>query len=66
MIFNFQCLVFEDSPSGVQAGVSAKMQVIAVPDYRVSKNRVKSATVILKSLKYFRPENFGLPPFDEE
>jgi hypothetical protein len=42
------------------------MQVVAVPDYRISKSKVKNATVVLKSLKCFRPEEFGLPPYDEE
>ncbi|KAG5668498.1 hypothetical protein PVAND_016437 [Polypedilum vanderplanki] len=63
---NENCLVFEDSPSGVQAALSAGMQVVAVPDHRISKTKVKNATVILKSLNCFRPEEFGLPPFDEE
>lgn len=59
-------MVFEDSPSGVQAGVAAGMQVVAIPDHRTCKSKVKNAAVILESLNHFRPEEFGLPPFDEE
>lgn len=61
-----QCLVFEDSPSGVQAAVSAGMQVVAIPDHRTCKSKVKSASKVLKTLNHFQPEDFGLPPFDEE
>jgi len=42
------------------------MQVVAVPDYRTCKSKVKNASKILQSLNHFRPEEFGLPPFDEE
>ncbi|CAG9811812.1 unnamed protein product [Chironomus riparius] len=64
---NFQnCLVFEDSPSGVQAAIAADMQVVAIPDQLTCKSKVKNATVILDSLNDFRPEYFGLPAFDEK
>jgi pseudouridine-5'-monophosphatase len=42
------------------------MQVVAVPDHRTCKSKVKNASIVLKSLNHFRPEEFGLPPFDEE
>jgi len=58
------CLVFEDAPSGVAAAAAAGMQVVAVPDKRVSVDLVRSATQILFSLAEFKPEDFGLPPFD--
>jgi pseudouridine-5'-monophosphatase len=42
------------------------MQVVAVPDRRVSKEKVKGATIILNSLIDFKPEDFGLQTFNEE
>lgn len=62
----FQCLVFEDSPAGVTAALAAGMQVVAIPDRRISKDKVNGATVILNSLMDFIPDDFGLPTFNEE
>ena len=59
------CLVFEDAPSGVQAAIAAKMQVVAIPDKRVNPDIMADATQILYSMAQFRPEEFGLPPFEE-
>lgn len=58
-----QCLVFEDAPNGVTAGVSAGMQVIMVPDPNIQEEQRKHATVVLNSLEEFNPELFGLPAF---
>lgn len=59
------CLVFEDSPNGVTAANSAGMQVVMVPDPRLSEERCAHATQVLRSLADFKPEQFGLPPFTD-
>lgn len=58
-----KCLVFEDSPNGVRAGVLAGMQTVMVPDKIVSAEQRKEATIVLDSLQQFQPELFGLPKF---
>lgn len=59
-----KCLVFEDSPNGVRAGVLAGMQTVMVPDDKICAPELqKEATVVLKSLQQFQPELFGLPKF---
>lgn len=57
------CLVFEDAPNGVTAGKAAGMQTIMVPDEHIPREMTSHATLVLKSLEEFKPEEFGLPPF---
>jgi pseudouridine-5'-monophosphatase len=59
------CLVLEDAPSGVQAALAAGMQVVAIPDAHVDRELVSGASQILYSMAQFRPQDFGLPAFDE-
>jgi len=59
-----ECLVFEDSPSGVLAAVKAGMPVIAIPDEHIDHSRVKEADLILSSLEDFDPVSWGLPPLN--
>jgi len=59
-----KCLVFEDSGLGVDGAISAGMQCIMVPDQRF-KCTQRNATQIIKTLLEFKPELYGLPPFDD-
>ncbi|XP_054158895.1 probable pseudouridine-5'-phosphatase [Oppia nitens] len=58
------CLVFEDSGLGVDGARAAGMQCVMVPDSRWPC-RQQNATQILATLLDFRPELYGLPPFDD-
>jgi pseudouridine-5'-monophosphatase len=57
------CLVFEDSPNGVEAGIAAGMQVVMVPEDFIPESFKTKATSVINSLLDFKPEDFGLPPF---
>lgn len=55
--------MFEDAPSGVEAGLSAGMRVIMVPDSRLDKALRGKAHLEIDSLEEFDPAVWGLPPF---
>jgi len=57
------CLVLEDAPNGVQAGLAAGMQVVMIPHNKVQKEHLMPATQVLASMEHFRPQDFGLPHF---
>lgn len=60
------CLVFEDAPNGVRAACLAGMQSVIVPAESTAPEMCKEATIMIKSLLDFKPEEFGLPPFDDD
>ena len=57
------CLVFEDSPVGVEAARAAGMSVIAVPDPHMKPEVFQMADQVLGSLIEFDPAAWGLPPY---
>ena len=59
-----ECLVFEDSPVGVEAARAAGMAVIAVPDPHLSHDEFRAADSILSGLTVFDPMVWGLPQYD--
>ncbi|CAB3257562.1 unnamed protein product [Arctia plantaginis] len=60
-----ECLVFEDSLVGLQAGLSAGMQVILTPHANIDTTAAEQATMVLDNLLDFEPQLFGLPPFND-
>lgn len=57
--------MFEDAPNGVEAAHAAGMQCVWIPLKEINKQTHQHmATLVLDSLEEFKPEMFGLPPFD--
>ena len=60
------CLVLEDSPAGVRAGLAAGCQVVMLPDERMwdtPQYIPAGVSQVLRSWDDFQPELFGLPKF---
>lgn len=58
-------LVLEDSVPGVTAGKAAGMEVVAVPSLPKQNHLYNSADEVINSLLDLRPEQWGLPPFQD-
>jgi pseudouridine-5'-monophosphatase len=56
------CLVFEDSPAGVEAARAAGMRVIAVPDPHMEDIAYPRAHQIIRNLNDFDLARWGFPP----
>ncbi|CAJ0599149.1 unnamed protein product [Cylicocyclus nassatus] len=58
-------LVFEDAPNGGRAAIAAGMRCVMVPadEHREEVMRL-GVTKVINTLEEFRPEEFGLPPYD--
>jgi pseudouridine-5'-monophosphatase len=58
-----QCLVFEDSPAGIDAARAAGMYTVAVPDPHMEDSAYPHAHQIIRSLNDVDLPSWGLPPF---
>lgn len=58
-----KCLVFEDSPAGIEAAHAAGMFSVAVPDPHMPDERYPSADQIIRSLEEFDLTYWGLQPY---
>ena len=55
-----RCVVFEDTPKGVQAALAAGMHAIAVPDVRMPRDAFVGALRIVESLEHVSLADLGL------
>jgi len=53
------CVVFEDSPAGVEAARRAGMQVVALPDAALSPARFSDADIVVTSFEELSVEQLG-------
>ena len=60
------CLVFEDSPAGIEAARAAGMHVVAVPDPHMDDRAYDNADQIIRSLNELDLPHWGLPPLPAE
>ena len=62
---SWQVLVFEDAPNGIDAAHAAGMKCVWVPHAEQDRDTHNhKCDLVLDSLEHFKPEMFGLPPFD--
>ncbi len=61
-----RCLVFEDSPAGVEAARAAGMYVVAVPDPHMDDAAYRNAHQIIRDLNDVDLIRWGLPSLPEE
>ncbi len=59
-----RCLAFEDAPHGVRSARAAGMRSVMIPDQRLGNDLRLDAELVLETAWEFRPEEFGLPPFN--
>jgi pseudouridine-5'-monophosphatase len=53
------CLVFEDSPAGVEAARAAGMQIVAVPDAQMDRTKFADADLVIDDFSELTPEDVG-------
>ena len=63
-VTNDECLVVEDAPLGVKAGIAAGMNVLMVPHPKLDQSERQEATKVEDSLDNFNPLDFGLPGYN--
>jgi len=65
-----KCLVFEDSPAGVESGKAAGMTVVGIPLPHIYQHRREHydscCSLVLNTMADFLPEIYGLPTYSEE
>ena len=54
------CVVFEDSPAGLEAALAAGMQVIALPDPAMDRGRFAGAHLVIDDFESLEPDALGI------